>query len=72
MLRQHLQYHSLKKTTKADRKYKACIKCTQNDVDNVARLELAYCLGCMEMPNHIPASQIKDFIRKRYYETSNE
>ena len=44
-----------------------CTSCTADDVENVERLELSYCMGCGVMPTYIPAEQVRDYIRKKYY-----
>lgn len=48
-----------------------CLKCTQNNINNVERLGVLLCVGCNKVPNYIPAKQIKNYIRKKYYAFSN-
>lgn len=80
MIHPQLQYHEMiKGMTKQDRwrlgrltmaemrNAKDCTSCTQNDISNIARLELSYCMGCTVVPNYIPAEQIRQYIKEKYY-----
>lgn len=73
MLHRTLQYHKLRKKDPYNpcvefvKGRRDCINCTGNDIENVKRLELSYCMGCLIVPNYIPAEQIRQYIRKKYY-----
>ena len=82
-MRQQLQYHEMRRllgmtdnevivTSIQDKKMiqfgtKDCTACVQNDIDNVKRLELSYCMECTVLPNYIPVEQIRHYIKEKYF-----
>jgi len=48
-----------------------CDYCKEGDVSKKVRDHyINYCKDCTEVPSHIPSEQIREYIRKKFYENN--